>query len=484
MSDLSSYAVPVEGHLAFVREQIRLSDGRRVGEAIGSDPWIERDVLRPVFERDEEGLPRHKLVYLELPRGHWKSGAVAAIACTEAVLNASTDIVVAAADQDQARIVGENLDGYLARNPALRASFTRRGDSYLIPARGSRIRIISSDAASSWGHGGTHRRFRVVADELTAWPAGGGRELWTSLVSATGKVADAQTIIVANAGFDAESSWQWEVRETASAEKWAYLFSAAGPIASWISPAWIAQMRALLPGPAFDRAILNVWVSQSGDFVTREQWRRCVDPDLRPQTSGSGGRYFAGLDLGLTKDRTALAIVHADRLGSVILDELLVWQGSRDAHVAIGAVEHALIDATRRFPGLRIAADPWQFQSSIQRLRAAGVAIAEHVFSATSVARLSNTIYSLISDARLRVFEDADLEREVLGLRVTQTASGWRVDHRAGGYSDRVIALGLAAQQAATLGANSNLEAHVYTPTVLPEYANLASSPPPYGSIL
>jgi hypothetical protein len=46
-------------------------------------------------------------------------------------------------------------------------------------------------------------------------------------------------------------------------------------------------------------------------------------------------------------------------------------------------------------------------------------------------------------EATLRVYDDDDLRREILGLRVVQPAGGWRVDHRVGGYSDRAIALGM-----------------------------------------
>jgi len=43
--------------------------------------------------------------------------------------------------------------------------------------------VIPSDAATAWGHGGIKERFRIVVDELTAWPAG-GEAFWVALVSA------------------------------------------------------------------------------------------------------------------------------------------------------------------------------------------------------------------------------------------------------------------------------------------------------------
>src|SRR5207245_2603833 len=128
-------------------------------------------------------------------------------------------------------------------------------------------------------------------------------------------------------------SWQWRIREAARTEPWGRLYAPEGIVASWITEEWVAQQRVLLPSVAFERVIANRWTTAAGDFVTAEQWARCIDERLSPRTSGSG-RYFGGFDLGLTKDRSALAIVHRDG-DSFVLDELDVWQGSRAEPVSI-----------------------------------------------------------------------------------------------------------------------------------------------------
>jgi hypothetical protein len=208
--------------------------------------------------------------------------------------------------------------------------------------------------------------------------------------------------------------------------------------------------------------ILNRWTSGQGDFVTAAQWARCVDPELRPSGGGRGMLFVGGLDLGLTKDRTAFAVAH--RAGSeIVLDELSVWEGTRGAPVSIAGVERALEDAATRFVPLNVLADPWQFIASIQRLRRAGVRIDEFVFGAASVQRLSMSLYHAITSGSLRVFPDEELEREVLGLIVRETAGGWRVDHRAGGFSDRAIALAMAVH-----GASQTSGAPAGSPSVVP----------------
>src|SRR4051794_25156209 len=94
-------ASPVNGDLDFILEQIILSDGRQVGAALNEDRWVERELLRPILA-EENGRPRYALVYEELPRGHWKTGVAAAIALVHCTLHRDTDVVVAAADRDQA----------------------------------------------------------------------------------------------------------------------------------------------------------------------------------------------------------------------------------------------------------------------------------------------------------------------------------------------------------------------------------------------
>ena len=265
---------------------------------------------------------------------------------------------------------------------------------------------------------------------------------------ATGKTPDVQTIVISNAGYS-QSGWQWRVRESAGEADWAYLFTVDGVIANWVTDEWIAQMRALLPGSAFDRVIGNRWTSESGDFVTRSQWRRCVDPTLRERSwTPAHGTAYVGLDLGLTHDRTALAAVYVDGQ-EVVLDELQVWQGSRGEPVQIEAVERALVDLRRRHGGrLHVTADPWQLKASIQRLQSQGVSIEEFAFAPASIQKLSALLYETISGATLRVFDDQELEEEILGLQVVQRPSGWSFDHRAQGYSDRAVALAMATRAA------------------------------------
>jgi hypothetical protein len=197
----------------------------------------------------------------------------------------------------------------------------------------------------------------------------------------------------------------------------------------------------------------NRWTDASGDFITREMLSKCIDRELTPRLKGVPGvEYVAGLDLGLTRDRTARAIAHYDSAtDSVTLDSLRVWQGSRGNAVEIAAVEEDLITISRDFFIPAVLADPWQLQGSIQRLQGS-VLMTEFTFSAGNVRRLSETLFSLINAGQLRLYPDPELETELLGMEVKQTSYGWRIDHGTRGYSDRVMALGMACLAALEVG--------------------------------
>src|SRR4051794_536281 len=132
MADAGRYLGP-GGAVTFIEEQCVLADGRSVGEAMERDRWVFDCILGPTFERDDHRRPRYSLLFSELGRGHWKSGAGAAVGIAECVLFDSTEVIVAAADREQAGIIGENVEGFLRRNPRLAADFKVKRDLFEVP---------------------------------------------------------------------------------------------------------------------------------------------------------------------------------------------------------------------------------------------------------------------------------------------------------------------------------------------------------------
>ena len=420
----------------FRKAELTLPDGSRFGDV--EEKWQSEHIWKPLDERLEGGQWRYRLVYFELARGHAKSFSGAAEALTTAFFEQNANIYIAAVDRQQAEICYDHLSGMVHRNERLAASVDLGRWSATVKATGSTITVLSSDAASSYGLGGTGQAYIVIADELAMWA---NRDFFDALWSATGKVPMWRFIVLSNAGFD-KQGLAWTLREQARTESWAYLYAPEGIQASWLTDEWVEQMRSTLPPEVFMRLIENKWTEGSGSFITRAMLDSCVDPEWLPQLLGSDtSRYVAALDLGLVHDKTALAICHFED-GGPVLDYLGVWEGSQSTPVSIAAVEDELLQISNRFRLRKLLVDPWQMQASIQRLKGR-ISISEYRFTAESVRRLSEALYTAISTGRLKLFRDTELETELLGLNAVQKGYGWRVDHTASQHSDRAMAIGM-----------------------------------------
>src|SRR5260370_14740541 len=179
MMDRATLARYVNNRHAFRREQIILPSGKRLGEV--EEAWQTQHVFGPLDDRDGAGRPKYRLLYYELGRGHAKTCALAAEALTSAFLDGDVKVYFSAADQDQAAIAFDMLTGFIRRNPALRPSFKILKREIVVPATGASIKVLSSDAPSTYGLGGLSPKLLVLCDERWTWA---GRDLWDALWAA------------------------------------------------------------------------------------------------------------------------------------------------------------------------------------------------------------------------------------------------------------------------------------------------------------
>jgi hypothetical protein len=418
-----------QDRMTFRCEAILLEDGTPFGEAI--EAWQVED-----FAALDSGQFRH--TYLERPRGHSKTGDVGTEAVTELLLGPpGQQLFCAAADEDQARLLFEDVAGKFRRNPLLRPAVRITQREIVVPATGSRLRVLASDAPTAYGL----RPDWIAVDELAEWRR---RELWDSLWTATGKRPGCRLVVITTAGWD-RTSIAWEVREIAQREPDWY-FSSRGQCASWIRPEWLEQQRRTLPPHVFARLHECRWVEGAGAFLLAGEVDVVFDAALQPAAQRVVDvPHVVGLDVGLTRDRTVAAVAHRDpATGYVIVDVLRTWSGRPGAAVHLPEVEVEVLRLSRTF-GAPVVLDPYQAVLLGQRLLAAGVEVREYPFTGEGRRRLFGTLLQLVKDGHLRCFPHEDLRRELLGLEVAETAAGWRVDHKPGKHDDHVVAVALAA---------------------------------------
>lgn len=406
----------------FRKEQMVLDNAKKYGDCF--EQWQEDKVFKPI--------ETNKYIYLEFGRGHNKTGALAWYALQKLFLGTvEQNIICCASDIEQAGIILDSVKGFLKRNRFIGRGIKIRKNEIINPKKHSKIKIISSDTASSWGL----KPSVVICDELSQW---NDKELFFSLFSATGKIADCQLAIISNAGF--RKNWTWDIREQARKSPDWHFFSAEGVIAKWISKKWIDTQREILPPPIFQRYILNKWVLDGGSFITLKEYENCVG-DIPLITNES---CYMGIDLGLKRDRTCISVVTRNNFGKVILIHKEIFTGSKEEPVQLEIVENTIRNLYTKFYIKKIYIDPWQAMSSIQRLEKEGLPIEEYKFSIPNIQKLSQELFNLFHNAKIIVPKDEFLQNEILGMDIVLKSYGWRIDHETRGFSDQVISLGMA----------------------------------------
>jgi phage terminase large subunit-like protein len=430
---------PTLDPMALLASFVLDDEGTRWGDV--AEHWQREDAEAILTGTAAEDCRLH---FLTRPRGGSKTTDLAAVLLVVLIVQAprrSTSHAYAR-DQDQAALLLDAMRA-LAERSGLAGLLEFGAASVTVKATGARLRVESADAASAFGR----IPYFVVADELAQWPiTRGARTLWEAIVSGLPKKKDSRLVAITSAGDPAH--WVARIIDGARAsERWR-VSEVPGPL-PWVGAADLEEQRRLLPASAFARLHLNIWTAGEDRLVSADDLRACVTLD-GPQERDPAHRYLVGLDLGLKNDRTVVTVAHAERRDAggpvVVLDRIIVMQGTKTKPVQLSDVEKLVEHTSRAYGHARIRLDPWQTIGLAQRLRDRGLTVEEWAFTAQSVGRLGQTLHLLLRDHRLALPDDADLLDELLTVRLRESAPGvFRLDHDAGQHDDRAVALALVA---------------------------------------
>jgi len=440
---------------------LKLSDGMRWGEV--ATPHQVQDAA--AILDDDPTSPR--LHFICRPRGGSKTSDLAAVALTMLLTGRLGPGELAygfATDKDQARLLVDamrRIASATGLGPGLVDFGLHSAES---PQHGGRIEIQAADAHGAFGL----LPSLLIVDELAAWPpVPTHTTTWTAILSSQPK-RNCRLVLATSAG--SPSHWSHKVLQHAEESPRWRVSSMPGPV-PWLSSEALDEQRKLLTPSQFARLHLNVWTEPEERLATSEDVDAAATLD-GPVEPLPGRRYVAGLDLGLKRDRSALVVGHlehpdavgrppgawwslpkdpfvGDRPPVLVVDLVKHWVPGRLSAVDLGDVEATLLEAWRVFNRPKVAADPWQSAQMSQRLRAAGVAVEDHVFSEGSNSRRASALFALLRDRRLLIPRDGDrpgLETELRRVKLVEKANGAvRVDHDRDGHDDLVQAMGIVA---------------------------------------
>ncbi|MBB4287500.1 terminase large subunit [Roseospira goensis] len=423
--------------VAFV-ERLTITEGPRAGQPLGKvlAPWQRRLIQRIYGDTLPDGRRRFSDVAVWLPRGNGKTTLIAALGLLHLLgpeRDAAGQVVVAAADRGQASIGFGHAKRYVEADKTL-SRIVRPVESQKElhhPKSGSVLKAISHESYTKHGLNVS----LLIGDEIHAWPAHSGRELWRVLRTSMGKRADPLTITISTAGVG---------RNTLAWDRWSYSHAVAkgeredesflpvifavpeppeGEDVPWqdealwhaLNPALgeflyldelrkLARQAAPLPHEVegWQQLHLNRYIDGSvAGWVAMTSWDRGADPvDL---DALEGRPAWIGVDLSSTTDLTAVVLAVPDDDGGVDVVPFCFVPADnirRRAEVDgvpypswcdtglltatpgnvvdYGAVEACIMDLCARFDVREIAMDQWNATATINRLTEAGLPVATH----------------------------------------------------------------------------------------------------------
>jgi hypothetical protein len=417
-------------------------------DALATDPgWMRAAGIavpagRQVFSR----------AYLERARGHDKtsSTAVSVAWLLLAALRRRTG-VIAAASKEQAGLLRTALDQFVRANRWLSDFLEVQAWSVINKQTGSRADVVSSESVTSWGY---LIDFCTV-DELTVHP---NPDLFYSLLSAIAKKETGYLQIITNAGFS--GSWQEEFYRQVQAEPNWYFHSLPGSVASWISRPILEEQRRLLPPVVFDRVWGNLWTSGEDSAISDEDLKAavCLDGPVKPnELWRAGNAAYAGLDIGVKKDRSGFVVLSVPNGEQRIrLAAATSWKPPRGGEVDLTAVEKSVLRAHHDYGLTAVYFDPAQALHTAQRLRRKGVNMVEMGFVPRNLDRMARSLMMCFRERQVELFDHPQLLKDLRALRIEERMAGLRLTAVSGpdGHADLGIAFSIALPAAESAAQN------------------------------
>jgi hypothetical protein len=440
MIDRKTFTKYAADPAAFRADLIVDVDGvsRRLSDVM--DPWQRDDfaAIDPalLFCTGKTTTPAKMRAYLERPRGHSKTTDLAVTCCwVLAFAPRPMRGYAFAADKDQARLLRDAMQTIVQLNPWLGDILTVEAHRVVNsaaghPGEGGTLSIEASDVGSSFGI----LPDIIICDELTHWEGDGS--LWHSIISSAAKRSNCLLLVISNAGF--ADSWQWAIREVARTDEAWYFSHLNGPLASWLTPARLAEQKRMLPPIAYARLWENLWSSGLGDALTPADIDAAFLDGLRPMTGQ------AGVDLGLTRDNSAvcvLAVPSGGAAGRIRLAHHKLWTPTPGKKIDLTEVERHILELDARYGLETVGFDPWQMEHLAQTLEADSGHrrrnqqrrfgnqpwMREIPPTAANLREQATLIIESFGDQRLQLYDCEPLRRDLKKLRAEEKSYGLRL---------------------------------------------------------
>jgi len=313
--------------------------GPLAGKPFKLEKWQIDDVILPLFSwiRDD-GTRRFREAWIEWARKSGKSAfaGVIGLYLTIADMEPGAEVYTLATKKEQAKLVWDDADTFVAESPYLNQFVQRFRTSLYVPRTRSVMRYLGRNSKTTDGlnvHG-------YIADEVHEWR---DRALWDKMDTAKGARSQPLGVAITTAGVYRPEAIGWIQHERAVAVLEGILdddelfvsIAAAEPTddfslpSTWakanpnmdvtISSEYLAaqyQKAVTQPGfyNTFARLHLNIWVQSVERIIDLDIWDQ--GPKVAKESDLLGQRAYGGLDIATISDLASFELVFPDPAGS------------------------------------------------------------------------------------------------------------------------------------------------------------------------
>lgn len=437
--------------------------GSYLGEPFHLLPF-QRAILDDVYLTHPDGTRVRRTYLVGLPRKNGKSELAAALALYHLIADtsdAAPQVVSAAGDRQQARIVFDEAARMVKANPDLAKVCSVYRNLIRCHRNGGTYRPVSADAGLQQGLNPSF----VVFDELHVFR---DSALYDALTLGSATRKSPLTFVISTAGWDLESplgrlytygrkveagevsdpsfgmTWygpregeDFDPGDESLWRKWNPAFDAFQNVEEFRSAYRTTHES------AFIRYRLNGWTTAQTAWLPAGAWDSVADPGH--DALGHKEPVVLGFDGAWKGDSTGLVAVSLEDFHHEVLGAWEAPPGDAHWRTPVRDVEDTIRHALDHFAVREVAADPYRFEQSLLTLAEEGAPVVE--FPTNSLARMvpaTQAFYDAVMDRGLTHDGDPRLARHVGNAVLKVDARGGRItkDHPT---SSRHIDLAVAA---------------------------------------
>lgn len=406
-----------ERAIRFIETNLTHVEGKFAGQPLVLEPW-QRTIVEDLFgwKNSSDNLRKYRVLYFEVPRKNGKStlGAAIALYLLMADREAGAQIVSAAADTEQAKVIFSMAARMIANSPKLTSLTNTFSKSIAYYKLGNTYKVLSAIAKGKHGknlHG-------ILFDEVHEQP---NRELYDTLKTSMGTRLQPLEIYMTTAGYD-RTSLCWELHEYALkvrdgiikdptfypiiyAADWAddwtseKVWAKANPnLGTSVRIEFLRnECKAAQERPAYEntfrRLYLNQWTEQDSRMIPMQTWAMNGKVTFTEE-SLHGKKCWGGLDLASTGDIASLSLIFPEKSSYKCLSYFFCprdimpsrhkrnpmanypeWErqgfliGTPGDQIDYDFIEHFILKKQKVFNIQKIGYDRWNATQLVQKLK-------------------------------------------------------------------------------------------------------------------